>query len=182
MKKFFSLLLALCAFNAFALTVDGITFEDKKSVAGKELVLNGVGIRKATFLKIKVYYGALYVTQKTTEANSFLTSQDPKQIVMHFVRDVEVKDLKNTFNEAIEKANGPAHKALLPALDKFNAQLVDMKKNERMIVTFTNDGVVLSVKDKTFEKVPGADFSRGLLNIWFINPLDENLSKGLLGK
>ena len=55
MKKFCLVLLALISFNSFALTVDGITFEDKVNVGGKDLVLNGVGIRKATFLKIKVY-------------------------------------------------------------------------------------------------------------------------------
>ncbi len=183
MKKFCLVLLALISFNSFALTVDGITFEDKVNVGGKDLVLNGVGIRKATFLKIKVYYGGLYLAQKTKESSAFLNSPDPKQIVMHFVRDVDAKDLKKTYTETFENANGAAgaqkHKA---TLDKLLTNLTDVKKNDRMILNFLSDGVVLNLKGKAFDKIGDADFSRSLLNIWFTNPADENLSASLLGK
>lgn len=182
MKNFILTLIAFTALNAHALTVDGIDFEDKINVAGKDLVLNGVGIRKATFLKIKVYYGGLYITQKTNDAAAFLNSNDPKQIVMHFVRDVDAADLKKTFAEAMEKANGANAKAQMPMLEKFTANVGDMSKGERMIITFANDGATLTAKGKTFEKVGTADFSKALLNMWFINPLDENLKMGLLGK
>ncbi len=182
MKVLTLALLSFLSVNAFALTVDGITFEDKLAVAGKELVLNGVGIRKATFLKVKVYYGALYISQKTSDASTFLTTTEPKQIIMHYVRDVEAKDLKSTFNEAIEKANPANFKTLLPMLEKFTANVPDMAKGERMVITFTADGATLTAKGKTFEKVAGADFSKGLLNMWFTNPLDENLKNSLLGK
>jgi len=182
MKKICLALLALFSLNAFALTVDGITFEDKANVAGKDLVLNGVGIRKATFLKIKVYYGGLYVAKKTTDAASFLNTQDPKQIIMHFVRDVEAKDIVKTFKEGLEKANGSAASHLMPTMDKLAAQITNVVKNERLIFTFMNDGVTLTQKGKVNEKLTGPDFSQGLLKVWFVNPADENLTNGLLGK
>ena len=183
MKKIIFSLLTLISINSFALTVDGISFDEKVNVAGKDLMLNGVGIRKATFLKIKVYYGGLYLTQKTKDSSSFLNSTEPKQIVMHFVRDVEAKDLKKTYTETFEKANGAAgaqkHKA---SLDKLLSHLSDVEKNDRMVISFLTDGVVLNLKGKAFDKIGDADFSRSLLNIWFINPADENLSASLLGK
>lgn len=182
MKKILCTLLALFALNAFALTVDGINFEDKVNVGGKDLVLNGVGIRKATFLKIKVYYGGLYLTSKSSDPGTFLNSPEPKQIVMHFVRDVSAKDLKKTYVEAMEKANGAAAKPLMPTLEKFLVNVSDIAKGERMIVSFFADGVVLNFKGKAFDKVASPDFSKALLNIWFTNPLDENLKTGLLGK
>jgi hypothetical protein len=181
-KKFCLALIALCSLNAFALTVDGITFDDKVNVAGKDLVLNGVGIRKATFLKIKVYYGGLYITKKTTDAASFLSTPDPKQIVMHFVRDVEAKDIVKTFKEGLQNANGAETAALMPTMDKLAAQISNIAKNDRMILTFANDGVTLNLKGKSFDKLTDSKFSQGLLKIWFINPADENLSNGLLAK
>ncbi|MBY0412859.1 MAG: chalcone isomerase family protein [Bdellovibrionales bacterium] len=182
MKNLFLIMMALTTLSAHALTVDSINFEDKVNVAGKDLVINGVGIRKATFLKIKVYYGALYISQKTSNSGTFLGTTEPKQIIMHFVRDVEVKDLKKTYLEAFEGANKDSYKALLPTLEAFNANLGDIKKGERMVINFLPDGAVLTFASKTFPKVGDAKFSQALLNMWFVNPLDQGLMSGLLGQ
>lgn len=184
MKKTLLVLLSLVSFNISALTVDSIAFDDKIIVDSKELILNGVGIRKATFLKIKVYYGGLYLVTKTDSAFKFLTTTDPKQITMHFVRNVGVKDLKKAYSEGFENANkdNANYKELLVKLEIFNNLLSDVSKGERMIVIFHADGVTLNFKGKNSEKISGADFSQALLNIWFVNPLDENLSNGLLSK
>lgn len=182
MKKLFLMTIALASLNLHAITVDSINFDDKINVAGKDLVINGVGIRKATFLKIKVYYGALYLSQKTTNSGAFLGTNEPKQIIMHFVRDVEVKDLKKTYLEAFEGANKETYKPMLPTLETFNANLGDIKKGEKMVITFLADGAVLTFAGKTFPKIGDAQFSKALLNMWFVNPLDEGLTKGLLGQ
>ncbi len=179
MKLFFTCLIALYSLNSFALTVDEISFDDKVNVAGKELVLNGVGIRKATFLKIKVYYGALYLASKAKDAE-FIKNSDPKQITMHFVRDVDAKDLKKTYKEAFEGANPGTFKSMLPTFEAFNTNFVDVKKGDRMVFTFLPDGVVLNIAGKSFPKAGDANFSKAVLSMWFVNPLDEGLTKGLL--
>lgn len=181
MKIFFLIMMIVTAMSANALTVDSINFEDKLNVGGRDLVLNGVGIRKATFLRIKVYYGALYLSEKHTNAAEFLKTESPKQIIMHFVRDVSVKDLKKTYLEAFEGANKETYKNLLPTLEAFNANLSDIKKGERMIITFLPDGATLTFAGKSFPKVGDAAFSKALLNMYFINPLDQGLTNGLLG-
>lgn len=180
MRKLIGLILFTLSLNLSAATLDSITFADKVNAEGKDLVLNGIGIRKATILKIKVYYGALYLEQKTKEANAFLATPAPKQIVMHFVRDVSAKKLVDAFVEGMEAAN-KNHASFKAQMDKFNSNIVDVVKDDLMIVTFTNDGVLLNVKGKQAEKIAGADFSRALLSIWFINPRDESLRNGLLG-
>jgi hypothetical protein len=181
LKILFLIMMVLSAVSANALTVDSINFADKVNVAGKDLVINGVGIRKATFLKIKIYYGALYLSQKSTNSGTFLGTPDPKQIVMHFVRDVDAKDLKKTYHEAFEGANKDTFKSMLPTLETFIANIGDIKKGERMIITFLPDGATLTFAEKSFAQVGDAQFSKALLNMYFINPLDENLMKGLLG-
>ena len=181
MKSLLLLTITLITITAHAITVDGVTFDDKINVVGKELVVNGVGIRKATFLKIKVYYGALYLTQKSTNSSSFLGTNDPKQIVMHFVRDVDTKDLKKTYIQAFEDGNKEAHKSQIPTLEAFLANLRDIKKGERMVITFLNDGAQLEIAGKNFTKVGDASFSQALLNMYFVNPQDTGLTNGLLG-
>ncbi len=181
MKKIIALVLFTLALNLSAASLEGINFADKVSVEGKDLVLNGIGIRKATFLKIKVYLGALYLDQKTKDPNAFLQTTSPKQIVMHFVRDVDAKKLREAFTEGMEAAN-KNHEAFKAQLDKFNSFIPDVVKNDLITITFYNDGVQTNSKGKVSEKIMGGDFSKALLNIWFTNPRDENLKSGLLGQ
>lgn len=180
MTKLIGLFILAISFNLTATTLDSVTLSDTTKVEGKELVLNGIGIRKATFLKIKVYYGGLYLEQKTKDPNAFLTTTAPKQIVMHFVRDVDAKKLRDAFNEGMEAAN-KNHSSFKAQMDKFNSYILDVVKGDQFIISFLNDGVLLSVKGKTAEKITGSEFSHALLSIWFVNARDEGLRSGLLG-
>jgi hypothetical protein len=180
MKKLFVLVSLVLAINLSAATLDGIQFPDKVNVNGVELVLNGIGIRKATILKIKVYYGALYLDSKSKDPAAFLASSSFKQIVMHFVRDVDAKKLRNGFVEGMEAANKD-HEKFKANLDILNSLIVDVVKDDLIIFNFLPAGVVATVKGKVSEKIGNAEFSKALLNIWFTNPRDENLKTGLLG-
>lgn len=180
MKGFMLTCSLLIAFNIVAATLDDVSFPDKATVAGKELILNGIGIRKATLFKIKVYYGALYLEQKTKDMNAFLKTNSPKQISMHFVRELDAGKIKDTWQEGFEKANKDWKKHQ-DSFKKLLSQVSDMKKDNEIIVQFHSDGVQLVINGQTKEKIPGAEFSQSVLNIWFINPLDENLKNGLLG-
>jgi hypothetical protein len=99
---------------------------------------------------------------------------------MHFVRDVDAKKLRDAFNEGMEAAN-KNHATYQQQMERFNSFVPDVVKNDLILVTFLSDGVVISAKGKTSEKIGNGDFSRALLNIWFTNPRDENLKSGLLG-
>lgn len=182
--KMFTLLFAISlSLTAHAITIDGITFNDQTTVDGKELVLNGVGIRKATMLKIKVYYGGLYLSAKTQSAEDFLNTAEPKQIIMHFVRNVSAKDLKQTYSNAFAAANKDTHASMSEIFTKFNAQFErNVQKGERMIFTFTNKGVSLKFGETQGEVMGDENFSKAILRMWFINPQDQNLADGLLGK
>jgi len=181
MKKLLGFIALFFTLSLSAATLDGINFADKVNVDGKELVLNGIGIRKATILKIKVYYGALYLDSKTKDPAAFLSASSPKQIVMHFVREVEAKKLRDAFNEGMEAANSnyASYKVMM---EKFNSLIPDVVKNDQIILNFLADGVTVTSKGKTSEKIGNGEFSKALLNIWFTNPRDEQLKNGLLGK
>ena len=180
MKKLLSFIFISLALNLNAATLENVNFPDRVTVEGKELVLNGIGIRKATIFKIKVYIGALYLDQKSKDPNSFLATSAPKQIIMHFVRDADAKKLTEAFSERM-KATNKNYEAIKPLMDKFNSHIIDMSKNDEIIVNFLNDGVTITVKGKTSDKILGPEFSKSLLNIWFLDAPDHNLRSGLLG-
>jgi hypothetical protein len=177
--KFLLFFLLVFSNVSLAALKDGIFFSDKVTVDGKDLVLNGIGIRRATIFKFKVYYGGLYIEHKSNDPASFLNSKSPKQIVMNFVRDVDSKKLKTGFSDGLEAANKNYHSFTLQ-MDKFNSSIEDLVKGDKIIITFLQDGLQLNVKGKLKEKIIGGDFSQAVFNIWFINPGDSGLRDGLL--
>jgi hypothetical protein len=58
--------------------VNGYKFEDTAKVAGKDLKLNGAGMR--TKLVFKVYAAGLYLTEKKTSVAEVLKQEGPRQI------------------------------------------------------------------------------------------------------
>ena len=64
-------------------TCNDVTMPDSVNIKSKDLVLNGMGTRKATWLKVKVYVGGLYLSKKTTDADDILSQPYPKYLRMH---------------------------------------------------------------------------------------------------
>src|SRR6476659_10901698 len=75
--------LALLASAAGAAEVSGVRLDDKTQVEGRDVVLNGAGLRKR--FVFKVYVMGLYLVQKTTDA---VNVAGPKRVSIHMLRDV----------------------------------------------------------------------------------------------
>jgi hypothetical protein len=180
MRSVLCLMTLVFSFNIFSAELDGIKFDDKVLLENKELILNGIGIRRATIFKVKVYYGGLYLDQKSKDGSIIINNNSPKQIVMNFVHDVDAKKLAGGFSDGFKAANKNAE-ALTTQLSKFNSLLSDVVKGDKIVINFLTDGVSVSVKGKAFEKIQSSEFSKALISIWFINPSDEGLRDGLLG-
>src|SRR5215472_8471526 len=117
-----ALLAALLAGPASAATCRDIAFPDTVKVGGADLVLNGLGIRKATLLRIKVYVAALYLPQKSGDAAAILGANGRWQLTLHFVRDVDASDIRDAFQEGFQKAAGDWLGALQQRIAALNAQ------------------------------------------------------------
>ena len=161
----------------------GVTFPEQIQVQTSLLTLNGLGLRQATLLKVNVYVAALYVAQKSTDANAILAANTPKQLVLHFVRDVDSADIKKAWEEGF----ADNAKAQLPALKERIAQLqawmVDMKSGQQL--TFTHKpgaGIEVDVNGTVQGTVAGDDFATAFLAIWLgPKPPNPGLKEGLLG-
>src|ERR1700730_12168454 len=97
------LLLAAAAPSAQEATCREISFPRHLQVSGSDLTLNGLGVRKATFLKVNVYVAALYVAQPSRDAKTIIESDKPQQLTLQFVRNVGVDDLRKAFVEGFER-------------------------------------------------------------------------------
>ncbi len=174
--------LALCG-PALARDVAGVTFQDTVSVGGKELRLNGTGIRTKFF--VKVYAGGLYVVQASGDAEAIVAADAPRRVRMVFLHDVDKKKIKETYKEGFQNNSaGPALPELLAKLDRIAPAIVDMKKGMEMVVTYVpGEGTTLAATGGTPVTVEGKDFADAMFRNWLgSHPADADLKKGLLGK
>jgi hypothetical protein len=169
--------------SALGATCRDAQFPDTVKVSGADLVLNGLGIRKATLLRIKVYVGALYLPRKSGDAAAILGTNGRWRLVLHFLRDVDASDIRDAFQEGFQKAAGDKLGALQQPIAALNAQMVDFKSGQSL--TFTRDpatGVTVDVNGKGGSTIASADFAGALLAIWIgPKPPNEDLKTGLLG-
>ena len=66
----------------------GVQFADTADLDGQSLMLNGLGIRKATFLKVKVYVAGLYVPQTSKSAEDLLSKVQARRLRLVFVPQI----------------------------------------------------------------------------------------------
>ena len=183
MKKIGIILLAIMSLSVFSVEKAGVTIPDTMTINGKPLVLNGVGVRRATFLRIKVYVGGLYLSKKTNKTEEILSSAYPKYLSMSFIRDVDKEDLQKAWLEGLEAAVKKADRApLMKSFNEFNAHMVDIKKGQAIQITFLTEGVQVTVAGVKKPLIKDTSFSRALLSVWFINARDEELRDELMGK
>ncbi len=167
---------------SMAATLDGVTLSDSVTINKKKLTLNGIGTRKATWFKVKVYVGGLYVQSKTTDAKKILSQAYPKFINMHFVRDVKKEKLIGGWNDAYDAALPKEQlKTLRPALDKFNNAMGDITEGEEVLLTFLQDEITMKFGKMAATTIKAKGIAHAILSVWFINPGDEGLRDGFLG-
>jgi hypothetical protein len=178
-----SLLLAPAVCAAQDKTCRDISFPGHVQVNGSDLKLNGLGVRKATFLKVNVYVSALYVVQPLRDPKPLIESDTPQQLVLHFVRNVGVEDVRKGFVEGFERSSASQSAALAERIAKFNTWMSDMKSGQQLtFVRLPHTGIQVSVNGVPKGTIEGDDFSRALLSIW-LGPAPPNpeLKSGLLG-
>src|SRR5215475_3362103 len=161
----------------------GVTFPEQTQVQTSPLTLNDLGLRQATVLKVNVYVAALYVAQKSADANAILAANTPKQLVLHFVRDVDSKDLKEAWEEGFENNAKPQMPALKERIEQLKTWMVDMKSGQKL--TFTHKpgaGVEVDINGTVKGTIAGDDFAKAFLAIWLgPKPPNPGIKEGLLG-
>jgi hypothetical protein len=176
------LLLAVGCLAAPAAEVGGVTFSETATAGGKDLVLNGVGLREK--LWIDVYVAGLYLERKTSDSQEVLSSAQVKHLRMQFVyKKVTAKQLADAWSEGFSANAGPSSATLRPKLDELCSWMVDMGRGDEMaFTTVPGQGLEVQVRGQTKGRIAGDDFARAFWSIFLGDrPPTEKLKKGLLG-
>lgn len=161
----------------------GVDFPEHVQVNGTDLTLNGLGMRKATFLKVNVYVGALYVTRASHDPQPLIDPGAPAELTLHFVRNVGADDLKKAWKEGFERVAKDQMASLGARVTLLNSWMSDIKTGQRItFVRIPGTGIQVSFNGAVKGTITGDDFSRALLSIWLgKEPPNSELKEGLLG-
>lgn len=177
-----SMILALGVGAADGKECKGVNFPDQAQVEGSNLTLNGLGLRQATMLKVSVYVAALYVAKASTDPNTILGSDTPKELILQFVRDVGADDLRKGWDEGFEKNAKGQLPALKERIETFKGWTADIKSGQRMtLILKPGTGTQVDVNGAVKGTIKGEDFSKALLSIWLGDPPNPEIKSGLLG-
>ncbi|MEO8673943.1 MAG: chalcone isomerase family protein [Casimicrobiaceae bacterium] len=185
MIRKFVILFAFCIASvpAFAAEVAGVKLDDKMSLGGQELVLNGAGIRtKAIF---KVYVGSLYVPAKATTAAA-VYAKAPRRVQLNMLRDVGSDAMIEALADGVKQGNSAADAAALKGetdqLAAIMKSIGPLKEGNVLAFDFVDGATKVSLNGTEKGKIPGDAFNKGLMNAWLgDNPVQSDLKKAMLG-
>jgi hypothetical protein len=172
------------AFATDARQCRGIDFPQHVQLDGAALTLNGLGVRKATFLKINVYVAALYVSKPSSDPDALIGSNaGPQELVLQFVRNVGVDELRKAWREGFERVAKDQLVALEQRIATLNSWMSDVTSGERLqFIREPHSGMQVTVNGMLKGTIAGDDFSRAFISIWLGTvPPNPQLKSGLLG-
>lgn len=180
-------LLALaCTMPAQAMEVSGVKVDDAVSVAGKELKLNGAGMRAILF--VKFYAIGLYLTEKKTTPAEVQALTGPRRISLTIQREINSDEFGQLFITSMNKNSTKEEKAkVISQTVKFGemfAAMEPVKKGDIVTLDWIpGTGTVSSINGKKIgETLPDVAFYNAVMRIWLGEmPAQENVKRELLG-
>jgi hypothetical protein len=183
-RKFaFLTLLCIASGPALAAEVGGVKLDDKLSLGGQELVLNGAGVR--TKFMFKVYVGSLYVGAKAS-STAAVYAKAPRRVQLNMLRDVTSDQMLEALVDGIKQGTAPADvtavKAETDQLTSIIQSLGALKEGNVLTFDFVDGATKVGLNGTAKGSIPGEAFNRALMNAWLgDNPVQPDLKKAMLG-
>jgi hypothetical protein len=189
LKKLIPLgLIALaCATSVQAMDVGGVNVPDTATVAGKELKLNGAGMRAIVILG-KYYAIGLYLGEKKTTPADVQAVAGPRRISLHIQKEINSEEFGQLFITSMNKNSTKEEKAkVVGQTVKFGemfAALEPVKKGDLVTLDWVpGTGTMAQLNGKKIgEVMPDIAFYNAVLRIWLGEmPAQESVKRELLG-
>lgn len=173
--------------SAIAAELESVRMTDTIKLAGRDLVLNGMGLR--TRFGLRVYVAGLYVGKKSSDIAELLQQPGPKRVAIAMKRNVDADTFLDALKDGIAANHSPQQLAALKdrisRLSELILSIKEAKQADLLDLDFIPDsGTQISVNGKPIgQPIPGEDFYQALLRIWIgEKPVQDGLKAGLLGK
>src|SRR4030095_1621671 len=104
----------------------GVKMPDAQNIGGKDLKLNGMGLRtKALF---KVYVAGLYLEAPASDPEKIIAADSVRRVEMSMLRDLGKDKIVSAIKEGIEKNSKDKMDSLKDRLEKLTSAIPDLKE------------------------------------------------------
>lgn len=181
MRVCFALILGLgLAAPVSAAEMEGVTMPDSVTVNGKNLVLNGMGLRKKAF--IKVYVAGLYLPEKMKGSAAIIGADTERRMVMSFLRGVDKGKICGAWDSGLVDNTANVTEELKAKFKTLCSYMADMDEGGKMVYTYVpGTGTKVEVNGAAKGTIPGKDFADALWKCWIgPNPPGAAFKAGLV--
>lgn len=180
MKKLLLALVLILSVQTFAAEMKGVKFDDEITLAGKKLVLNGLGLRKKVIIfTFKVYVAGLYLEKKSKNAEAIINSNQVKRLEMKFMRDVDGEKIAEAYIEGL-KNNGVDISKFPEEVKKLTSKITDIEEGQIITFDFLKDKIDINHGKVNFQ-ITNKKFMPHVLKLWLGKAPNSGLKEGLLG-
>jgi hypothetical protein len=163
--------------------INNAEIADSIQVAGQVLTLNGAGIRTKFFLN--VYVGALYLNEKSSDAETLIAADEAMTIRIYITSSlIDGEKMSEATLDGFVKSTsgklGPIQKEVESLIGAFRDAVEDNDVFDLQYVPSQGVSVIRNGKIKVV--VPGLEFKKALFGIWLSDdPVQNDLKYGMLG-
>lgn len=162
----------------------GVTLAETVRSGDSTLLLNGAGVRSRMF--IKVYVGALYLTQKTANPAAIFATPTPRRVELHLLRPLDSESLQSALVDGLTANHDAGQLAALrsqiDALSVIMRGIGKVKVGDVVAIDLGPDAVQVALNGQAQGRVAGAGFADALLRVWLGDkPADTALKQAMLG-
>lgn len=167
--------------QAKAVQFEGFEFPQEVKVENERLTLNGLALRKVTFLGIRVLVAGFYLPQPVSEPLAIEKMAGRKQLRLHFLKNVSANTIATTWTEELMKncvTSCPEIKEKAAGLESL---IYGVKKNDLLAITFEKDRLIFQLNGQKGGSINGPEFALAFLRIWIgDHPINEDFKKDLI--
>ena len=146
-------------------SVAGVTLPNTVDVGGRTLVLNGAALRKKAVFK--VYVAGLYLPTKEKNAEKIIAADEPRRMIMHFVRNVGAEPICEAWTEGLAANTPDASAELTAQFRTLCGYMEGVDERDKLVFTYVpGTGTTIEVKGKTKGVIAGKAFADAMLRTW----------------
>jgi hypothetical protein len=175
-----ALAVILAAASSKATEIEGVSFDERMTVAERVLVLQSVGLLRYRIF-FKGYVAALYLGEGTPLED--VLENVPKRLELEYFWSIDGDKFGPVAKSALERnLDAESFERLRPRIERLHEKYQDVKPGDRYALTYLpEEGTELSKNGVRLALVPGEDFARAYFGIWLGEaPLDRDLRDRLL--
>lgn len=165
------------------LRLEDVSIPPTLALDDRTLRLNGAGVRTVMLLvvPVKAYVAAVHSAEPLRTASEAMDSCEPMEFTFTFLRGVGVSQVRQAWLAQIQSSSTHSYAGFARDRDYFASLFGAIAPRGTQSVRLANGETVVLENGRELGRIPGRDFQKAFLSLWFgPRPVSADLKAALL--